>query len=201
MAASSPRRARKRRAQARLSRVSAAGAAIAASALAGCGGVTASTSSAGRTLPLEVSSPALTASGVLPALYTCAGRDISPPIRWGNIPANTAELALFLLDLGHTEPAAGGATQAKLKVAWTVRGLRPTLHSITAGRLPTGAIVGHGRYSICPPKGGTGQYMFRLYALPSRLPAEKSLSDLELFRQINRNSSAAGDLLTAFTRT
>jgi phosphatidylethanolamine-binding protein (PEBP) family uncharacterized protein len=205
MAASSPRRARKTRARARRSRIlapraSLASLLLAAGALAGCGGSVATSSSVGQKPQLTVSSPVLTAKGLLPAQYTCAGRNIVPPIKWGNVPANTAELALFLLDLGHTE-SSGGAVQAKLKVAWMIRGLKPTLTGMAEGKLPAEAIEGRGRYSICPPKGATGQYMFRLYALPRPVSIGRGLSDLEAFRQINRAGSAVGYFLSGYTRT
>jgi phosphatidylethanolamine-binding protein (PEBP) family uncharacterized protein len=204
MAASSPRRARKQRARARRSRIAALGLLVAGAALAGCGsgGGAAASSAAANSKQLVISSSALTSGGALPALYTCSGRDISPPLQWTRVPVGTAELALFLLDLGHTESAGGGggALEAKVTVAWSLRGLSPRLTGLAAGRLPAGAVVGHGRYSICPPKGGTGEYMFRLYALPSRLSAPPSLSDLELFRRANRANSAAGDLISSYTR-
>jgi phosphatidylethanolamine-binding protein (PEBP) family uncharacterized protein len=164
----------------------------------GCGSGATATSSATGPPRLLISSPAI--GQTIPALYTCAGKDISPPLHWGNIPRGTAELALFLLNLGHAEPAAGGATQAKLTVAWTVRGLSPTLTKIAAGKLPAGAIVGSHRYRICPPKGGTGQYLFRLYALPSRLSLPSTTSELEVFRKINKASSTAGFFTSTYTR-
>jgi phosphatidylethanolamine-binding protein (PEBP) family uncharacterized protein len=201
MAARSPRRARKGRARAWLARATAAALLVACGAIAGCGGASASSSSSPNPKQLVITSPVLTSSGTIPAQYTCSGRNIPPPMQWGNIPSGTAELALFLLDLGHTEVAAGGATQAKLTVGWSVRGLSPSLHGIAAGKLPAGAIVGRKRYTICPPKGGTGEYLFRLYALPSRVSASSHLSDLELFRQINKASSAAGFFTSTFTRS
>jgi phosphatidylethanolamine-binding protein (PEBP) family uncharacterized protein len=200
MAASSPRRARSGCARARLSRISLAGLLAAGGALAGCGGVS-PTASSSSVQPLEITSSAVGARGTLAARYTCAGRDISPPLKWGNIPSNTKELALFLLDLSHTEPAGGGAAKAKITVGWTVRGLKPTLQGMPAGRLPAGAVAGHSHYSICPPKGITGQYMFRLYALSSPLAATHGLSDLELFKKVNRANPAVGYFISSYTRS
>jgi phosphatidylethanolamine-binding protein (PEBP) family uncharacterized protein len=199
MAATSSRRARPGRALARLSRISAVGLVGVAGALGGCGGVAASSSSS-RAQPLEIASPAVTKSGSLPAQYTCAGRDVSPPLKWGNVPTGTAELALFLLDLSRPKAAAGGATRAQVVVGWSVRGLSPTLEGMAAGKLAAGAVTGHKRYTICPPKGGTGEYMFRLYALPRRLAVKRGLSDLDLFKQVNRASSAVGYFLSLYRR-
>jgi hypothetical protein len=202
MAAKSPRRARPVRARAWLSRLSIAAALCATSgAVAGCGGAgtTATSASVGRP-QLDISSPAVPSGGSIPVQYTCSGRDIPPPMVWAKIPAGTAELALFLLDLGHTEPAAGGGLTAKVTVGWALRGLSPTLHGLAAGKLPHGAIPGHQRYTICPPKGGTGEYLFRLYALPSRFSAPPNVNDLELFRRINKASSAAGFFASTYTR-
>jgi hypothetical protein len=202
MAATSPRRARRGRARARLARVSAVGALLAGGALAGCGGVS-TTASSSRVQPLEVSSPAVVpgkGGTTLPALYTCGGRDISPPLSWSKVPANTAELALFLLDLSKPRPGAQGTVQAQVEVAWAVHGLSPALHGMAAGKLPAGASTGRRRYSICPPKGRTGEYMFRLYALPRSLAVKRNVSDLALFKQVNRASSTAGYLISLYTR-
>jgi phosphatidylethanolamine-binding protein (PEBP) family uncharacterized protein len=196
MAASSPRRARRGRAWARLSLI---GLLAVAGPLAGCGSVS-STASSSNAQPLAISSPVLSSKGLLPARYTCAGADVSPPMVWGNVPAGTSELALFLLNLAKPTPAANGALQARVVVAWALHGLKPTLTRLPAGKIPAGAVVGHRRYSICPPKGGTGEYLFRLYALPSRLAANPKLSDLELFRQVNKDSSAVGYFISFYTR-
>jgi phosphatidylethanolamine-binding protein (PEBP) family uncharacterized protein len=174
--------------------------AASAAAVCGCGGGANATSASSTGPRLLLSSPAIGSSQTMPAQFTCTGKDVSPPLQWGDIPPGTAELVLFLLDLGHTERAASGGTQAKLSVAWTVRGLSPTLTGMAAGKLPPRAIVGPHRYSICPPKGGTGEYMFRLYALSSRVSASPRVSELEVFRKINRASSVAGAFVSAYTR-
>jgi phosphatidylethanolamine-binding protein (PEBP) family uncharacterized protein len=198
--AKSPRRARQWRARARRSRVALVGVLAAGGTLVGCGGVspTASSSSA---QPLELGSPAITGGKGIPARYTCGGKDVSPPLKWGNVPANTAELALFLLDLSHTQSAGGEAYKASIKVGWAIHGLKPTLQGMVAGRLPAGAIAGHGRYSVCPPKGGTGEYMFRLYALSNPIQVKPGLSDLELFRRVNKESTAVGYFISEYKRS
>jgi phosphatidylethanolamine-binding protein (PEBP) family uncharacterized protein len=200
MAASSLRRARQARARARLSRIAAIPLLAAGGALAGCGTASPTASSA-RVPALEVSSPTIAAGKPIPVRYTCSGKDVSPPISWRDVPSNTAELALFLLALGHAKPVAGKGVEATVTVAWAVHGLKPTLHGIAAGRLPAGAITGRRRYSICPPKGVRGEYLFRLYALPAPLQLARGISDLEAFRRVNRASSAVGYLLAEYKRS
>jgi phosphatidylethanolamine-binding protein (PEBP) family uncharacterized protein len=200
MAASGPRRARQRRARARLSQISALGLLAAGGALASCGSVS-PTASSSSVQPLAIGSPAIAGGSSIPAQYTCGGKDVSPPLKWANVPSNTSELALFLLDLGHTQRSGSETIKAQVTVAWSVRGLKPTLKGMSSGELPAGAIAGHNRYSICPPKGGTGQYMFRLYALNKPLAVKPGTSDLALFKQVNKASSTAGYFLTAYKRS
>lgn len=47
---------------------------------------------------IEVTSPAFKHGERIPRKYTCEGEDISPPLRFENIPDNTAELALIMYD-------------------------------------------------------------------------------------------------------
>lgn len=98
--------------------------------------------------------------------YTCHGADQSPPLSWSGIPADTRELALFVLA---TQPVAG-----KLYYNWAVAGIDPKLAGLHAGQLPPGASVGqnsagHTTYTICPPAGKQESYAFILYALPRSL--------------------------------
>jgi|SRR5580692_4302098 phosphatidylethanolamine-binding protein (PEBP) family uncharacterized protein len=194
MAARSPRRARPVRARARLPQIAARGAALgllaAGGALVGCGSVTPAASSGVQ--PLEIGSPVLAGGKPIPARFTCGGKNVSPPLVWGNVPSGTSELALFLLDLSHTQRAGGESLKAAVTVAWAVHGIKPTLGGMGAGKLPAGAVDGRARYSICPPKGGSGEYMFRLYALSSPLVVKPGTSDLALFKQVNKASSTAG---------
>jgi phosphatidylethanolamine-binding protein (PEBP) family uncharacterized protein len=101
--------------------------------------------------------------------FTCDGGDISPPIKWSGVAAGTAELMLFIIDMTSSQ------TGHKRTFSWAVAGLRPTLEGLTAGALPTGAIVagqdgtGQGGYSICPPRGQLHNYAVLLFALRHRL--------------------------------
>jgi phosphatidylethanolamine-binding protein (PEBP) family uncharacterized protein len=144
------------------------GVALAAPVLAACG----SGGSGGGPVKMAFASPVIK-DGTIPAEYTCAGRNISPPLEWGTVPAGTGELALFIL--GFTKSGLGN--HYKATVEWAVAGLSPTLHRLNAGALPAGARLGRasdGRfhYSLCPKGKGTKQFQFELYAVTSadRIP-------------------------------
>lgn len=111
----------------------------------------------------SITSPAFGDDAVIPAEYSCHGRNIPPPLRWQNIPAEATSLAVVIDD-----PDAPAGTY----VHWVVTGIPPSTTRIGADELPAGAIVSlnsarKAEYlGPCPPRGsGTHHYRFQLYAL------------------------------------
>lgn len=110
-----------------------------------------------------VTSPAFADNTPIPAEYSCKGRNVSPPIRWQNIPSGTQSLALVVDD-----PDAPSG----LYVHWVVTGIPPATTEIGEGPLPQGATVSQNSagkaeyFGPCPPAGtGVHHYRFQLYAL------------------------------------
>ena len=125
-------------------------------------------------MPFQLSSSAFAAGQPIPGQYTCRGKDISPPLSWGEPPKGTQSFALTCDD-----PDAPGGVW----VHWTIYNLpgntRALLEGLpTDGQLPDGSRQGlngwrqTGYRGPCPPS-GTHRYFFRLYALdaPLNLPA------------------------------
>jgi phosphatidylethanolamine-binding protein (PEBP) family uncharacterized protein len=115
---------------------------------------------------VEVSSPVVPPAGKIPARYTCDGANTWPELRIKGIPSNTRELVLDVIKLAPVDN--------KLVFSWAVAGLDPKLRSISAGKLPLGAVVGvneKGRtgYDLCPPHKTKEEYAIVLYALPRAL--------------------------------
>jgi phosphatidylethanolamine-binding protein (PEBP) family uncharacterized protein len=143
--------------------------------------------------------------GQLPARYTCAGEDISPPLTWGAVPSTIQELALFAL-----ESAPGAPGQPIPGVEWVMAGVKPALHHINAGALPRGAFLlntgtGKIKYSLCPPKGQTKHYAFALYAIPAGVHITPELSGIALLTNLTNNtpgfqSPAIGTITATYTR-
>lgn len=175
--------------------------------LAGCGDAGSSSpgatsANAGRAVTLE--SPVLAATHTIPRNYTCDGRDVSLPLRWGPVPAGTRELAVLLLALQPVRTIEGKVL-AKIVPQWGVIGLAPTLRQLAPGRLPPGAVLGHNangrtRYSICPARGTSERYVFALFTLPRRLVSQPGFTDQALFSTLNGARVPYGELTAIYSR-
>ena len=118
--------------------------------------------------------PAFTEGAAIPAVYTCEGRDVSPPLAWTEPPPGTKSFVLISDD-----PDAPGKTW----VHWVVYDLPAAERGLPEAyppddERPDGTRQGmtdFGRTGYggpCPPS-GTHRYYFKLYALdaPLGLPA------------------------------
>jgi Raf kinase inhibitor-like YbhB/YbcL family protein len=97
----------------------------------------------------------------IPSRYTCDGDDVSPPLRWVNVPEDAQSLALLVDD---PDAPRGVFTH------WVAWGLDRGAGGLGEGE----AVSGEGRNDFgtvgyrgpCPPPGhGPHRYVFRLYAL------------------------------------
>ena len=123
---------------------------------------------------MQIYSSAFASGGTIPRQYTCEGKDLSPPLRWEDIPTGTQSLALIVEDPDAPDPAA----PQRIWVHWVLYDIPPHIQELSAGvqRLPPGAREGindwlrKGYGGPCPPI-GRHRYFFQLYALDTTLPA------------------------------
>ncbi len=148
---------------------------------------------------MTLQSPAIVSSegqpGPLAATYTCDGAGGWPALRWSGVPAGTAELILYVMNVAPVE--------GKLFVDWAVAGLDPALEGLEAGQLPKGAVIGTNgfgkrQYEICPPSGEI--YIFAVYALPRALSPKEGFDARELRKEILDVSGNVGLLAAAYAR-
>jgi hypothetical protein len=122
----------------------------------------------------------------IPQIYTCDGRDISPPLRWSNAPPGTKSFALICDD-----PDAPMGTW----VHWVVYNIPadtdrlsealPSSEQLEGGALQGGNDFGRTGYGgPCPPRGKPHRYFFRLYALDGKLAAGAGLTKKALLRRM-----------------
>ena len=116
----------------------------------------------------SLDSPAFAPGGPIPRRHTCQGEDLSPPLRWTDVPDGTAEFALVVDD-----------RDARGWVHWVVVGLPADAVELAEGVPPSGPgapLQGRNDFGRrgwggpCPPPGsGDHHYVFTLYALSSPL--------------------------------
>jgi phosphatidylethanolamine-binding protein (PEBP) family uncharacterized protein len=146
---------------------------------------------------MTLQSPAIVSAegqpGPLAATYTCDGGGSWPALRWSGVPADTAELILYVMNVAPVE--------GKLFVDWAVAGLEPSLTGIEAGKLPKGAVIatnsfGKRGYEICPSGGEI--YIFAVYALPRALSPQAGFDARELRKEILDVSGNVGLLAASY---
>jgi phosphatidylethanolamine-binding protein (PEBP) family uncharacterized protein len=156
-----------------------------------------------KSTTVSLSSPAIHGS-TLPSLYTCDGKNISPPLSWGKVPSTVSELVVLALDV------TPGQTKKAPAVEWAVGGLKASLTELAAGKLPAGAFTepdtnGKKGYSICPARGHARTYKFALYALPGRARTGEAFPGPQLLFNLTESApelraSVTGEFTVTYKR-
>jgi Raf kinase inhibitor-like YbhB/YbcL family protein len=155
-----------------------------------------------KNMNIQLTSPAFTEGQPIPQKYTCQGQDISPELKWTNVPANTKSFALIADD-----PDAPAGTW----VHWVLYDLPPTTAGLSEGvpkspELANGAKhgttnfkrVGYG--GPCPPPGKPHRYFFKLYALNTMLGLKPGVMKQDLLKAMEGHILAEGQLMGTYQR-
>ncbi len=145
-------------------------------------------------LPFHVTSPDFEHNGPIPSRHTCDGANISPALRWTDVPPETKSLALIVDDPDAPDPRAPRMRW----VHWVLYNLPPDVKSLpeNAGKnLPAGVLAGmndahHTGYDGPYPPTGRHRYYFKLYALDMVLP------DLQLPTKARLESAMKGHIIS-----
>jgi len=157
-------------------------------------------------MQITVESPAFSANQAIPRKYTGEGGDITPPLRWSNVPAGAKELVLICDD--------PDAPRADPWVHWVLYGLDPKTKELPEGlprkdRIDKPIHATQGRNSWgrigyngpMPPRGhGVHHYHFRVYALDKRLEAKPGLDKKELLALMRGHILAQGETVGTYQR-
>ena len=152
-------------------------------------------------MPWTVRSTMFRHGEAIPAVYTCEGRDVSPPLAWTEPPAGTKSLALISDD-----PDAPGKTW----VHWIVYNLPPATRQLpeafpddeewsdgTRQGMTDFGRVGYG--GPCPPS-GTHRYFFKLYALDVALSLPAGAAKPQLEGAMQAHVLAEAQLMGTYRR-
>ncbi len=150
---------------------------------------------------MKIESPAFSHGGMIPSLYTCDGRDVSPELVWRGVPAKAQSLVLLCED-----PDAPGG----LFVHWVVFDIPSSVvgfpQNVSGGELARlGAKQGRtdfgglGYGGPCPPS-GTHRYFFRLYALDTVLGLSEGVSRGQVIRAMEGHILDKVELMGTYHR-
>jgi Raf kinase inhibitor-like YbhB/YbcL family protein len=132
----------------------------------------------------------------IPNRYTCDGEDLSPPLRWANVPDEARSLALLVDD---PDAPSGVFTH------WLTWGLDPGAGGLGEGEAgPSEGRNGFGTLGYrgpCPPPGrGRHRYLFRLYALDGDLELDSGAEKAELEQAIEGHVLTIAELVGTYER-
>ncbi len=143
--------------------------------------------------PFAVHSPAFEDGAAIPAVYSCGGANINPPLRFENTPSNTKEFALIMYDAN---------ADADNRAHWIVWNIPSETTTLSENGTPAGSMTGTndlekvGYSGPCPTTGsGTHRYIVELYALNDTVHLPPETTRDELITAIN------GKVITSTTLT
>jgi hypothetical protein len=158
-------------------------------------------------MTIILQSPAFKQNHLIPKKYTGDGDDVSPPLSWSGVPAETKELALVVDDPDAPTPEPW--------VHWLIYKIPPTTTSLSENVLPVlrvaspaGALQGKNSWpkrigygGPAPPKGhGLHHYHFKLFALDAPLDVAPGIDKEELLAAMKGHIIAEGELIGAYQR-
>ena len=151
---------------------------------------------------IALTSSAFSDGTPIPTKYTGDGEDVSPPLKWGDVPDGTKSIALICDD-----PDAPVDTW----VHWVVFNIPPTATELPEG-VPTtetvldGAKQGRNDFrrlgygGPAPPPGKSHRYFFKLYVLDTELDLNAGATKKELLRAMKGHILCEGQLIGTYRR-
>ncbi len=137
----------------------------------------------------------------IPSKFTCDGIDISPSLKWSNIPKGTKSFVIIMDD-----PDAPVGTWDH----WILYNIPPSITSLPEGIdvSTIGAIPGRNSWPSdnlryrgpCPPPGKPHRYFFKLYAVDIPTNFEKGLTKQELLKKIKNHILGEAEFFGLYKR-
>ena len=157
-------------------------------------------------MSIQISSEAFAPDEMIPSKFTADGQNISPTLRWGELPPDTKELALIVddPDAPREQPF---VHWVMYKIPADADGLPEHLPTQTALQSPPGAVQGNNSFGKigyggpAPPSGhGTHHYHFHLYALDQPLQVKGGMDKESLIAVMSGHILDEGDLVGMYQR-
>lgn len=151
-----------------------------------------------KSMALELLSPAFKYGETIPKVYSCDGKELSPPLAWKDVPVGTKSLVLIMED-----PDAPAGTWDH----WIIYNLPITPSILEEGLQtpPQGALMGKNSWDKttyggpCPPD-REHRYLFKLYAIDILLPNRVGMTKKEVENEMNGHVIASTELVAKYQR-
>ena len=145
---------------------------------------------------MKIASPAFKNNGHIPAKYTCDGTNVNPPLWIEDVPQGAKSLALIFDDID----APRGSY-----VHWILWNMAPGTMEVKENSVPEGSVQGLNDFKKsyyggpCPP-GRAHRYIFKLYAMDTRLNLDPNSTKSDLKRAMGDHVLAEAQLTGIYKR-
>ncbi len=145
---------------------------------------------------LSITSPSFKNNQMIPKKFTCDGENISPPLKFKNIPKDAKSLALIVDD-----PDAPKGTFNHW-VAWHISAKKTKISEGEKGKMSEGLndLGQKGYFGPCPPS-GTHRYHFKIYALDFDVDISENSKSKDLLAAIQNHTIQTAMLTGKYSRT
>ena len=151
---------------------------------------------------IALSNPAFEQGGTIPREFTADGSNVSPALRWDDVPYGPKRIALVCAD-----PDAPSG----MFVHWVMFNIDPSTSQLPRGvpasaKLADGTLQGRNDFGKIgyggpdPPKGPAHRYFFKIYALDAVLDLDPGCSHAQLMQAMIGHVFAEGELMVKYGR-
>jgi Raf kinase inhibitor-like YbhB/YbcL family protein len=144
---------------------------------------------------ISITSPFFQGGGDIPAKFTCNGTNVSPELQITTVPNEAKSLVLIVDD-----PDAPRG----LFTHWIVWNIDPKTTRIAENSAPTAGVQGTNDFGKrnyggpCPPS-GTHRYLFKIFALDTKLELKPNARRAELDTAMRGHVLAQGELMGRYS--
>jgi Raf kinase inhibitor-like YbhB/YbcL family protein len=145
---------------------------------------------------MKLTSPAFEQNQPIPTRYTCDGVNHHPALAFSQVPEDAQSLAIVVED-----PDA----PTKVFTHWLIYNIPPSTQQISEQEVPPGITDGvndfgtRGYRGPCPPS-GTHHYVFKLFALDTRLALPEGTTKAEVLAKMQGHVLATAELVGTYTK-
>jgi Raf kinase inhibitor-like YbhB/YbcL family protein len=157
-------------------------------------------------MKIKMESSAFANNQPIPKKFTGTGDDVSPPLKWSDVPAGTKELAL-IVDDPDAPTAEPFVHWVMYKIPAQASGLGENIPKAEKPSNPPGALEGTNSWNkigyggpMPPPGHGVHHYHFTLYALSRPLNVKPGLDKESLINAMTGAIIDKGELVGTFQR-